>query len=140
MVETGLADRHGPWVREELPQLADLVLPGLAGFVRMKPERGENAFVSLGELERATAGRNRRPDRDDPGHAGFPCPNERPVRVVERVQVRVRVDHAAAALSIRSSSSATTSSTSSLRKSGTGSASFCPGSSWLGAQLPTQLS
>ena len=106
----------------------------------MEPERREHTFVPIGELEGATAGGDRRPDRDDPGHAGVPGPSERPVCVVERIQVRVRVDHAAAARSIRSSSSATTSSTSSLRKSGTGSASFCAGSSSLGAQRPIQLS
>ena len=99
----------------------------------MEPERREDAFVPVGELERTAAGRDGRPDRDDLGHTRLPGPCDRPVRVVERVQVRVRVDHAAAARSIRSSSSATTSSTSSLRKSGTGSASFCPGSSSLGA-------
>ena len=57
-----------------------------------------------------------------------------PRRILERIEVRVRVDHAAAARVIRASSSATTCSGSSLRNSGRGSRSGCPAWSVLGSQ------
>ena len=99
--------------------------------MRVDAEDREHALVPLGELERAAAVVDVRADGEDPRDARLGRALDRLVGVVERGEVRVRVDHG--------SSAARTSSASSLRKSGRGSRSVWPGGSSLGAQEPTQL-
>src|SRR5262249_1465743 len=56
-----------------------------------------DAFVSVGELEGVAAVLDARPDREDPRHAGLGGSGYRLVGIVERGQMRMRVDHAVAA-------------------------------------------
>ena len=102
-----------------------------AGLVRMDAEDREDPVVPLRELERAAAVVHARADREDPRDARFGGAQDRLVGVLERGEVRMRVDHG--------SSAARTASASSLRKSGRGSRSVWPGGSSLGAHEPTQL-
>ena len=135
-VEARLAHRDDLRVVEEIAELveASCIRPG--GAVRIDPERGEDALVRVGECERRPARLDAGPDRDHACHAGRPgALDERGDRPVARVEVRVRVGHAAAA-SIRASSSSTTCSASSFTKSGRGSGSRWPGGRRLGSQLP----
>ena len=137
VVEPGLADGDGLRMREQLAERVEVGL--LPGLVRMDPERRRDAFLALRDREGRAARVEARADRDDARDARGPRPVERTGRVLERVEVRVRVDHSApAAASIRASSSATTCSGSSLRKSGRGSGSARPAGSSPGAQRPTQ--
>ena len=99
--------------------------------MRVDAEDREDPVVPLGERERPAAVVDVRADGEDPRDTGLGGTPDRLVGVVERGEVRVRVDHG--------SSAAMTSSASSLRKSGRGSRSVWPGGSSLGAQEPTQL-
>ena len=86
------------------------------------------------DCERRPARLDAGADRDDARDTGRPgALDERGDRPVARVEMRVRVGHAAAA-SIRASSSSTTRSASSFTKSGRGSRSSWPGGS--AARLP----
>ena len=112
----------------------------MPGLVRVDAEDREHLVVPVGELERATAAGDVGADREDPRHAGVARPRDDVASVVvERVEVRVRVDHALPLHAERASSSAAVSG-GSLRKSGFGSRSTWPGASSLGAHEPTQLS
>ena len=64
------------------------------GLVRIDPERCVDALV-LRRLERAPTGVDPGSDRDDARDAGGAGTVERPLRRLERVEVRVGVDHAA---------------------------------------------
>ena len=100
------------------------------GLVRMDPDDRPDLGEPLRELDRL-----RGADGEDARHACFPRPLEDVEGIlVERVEVRVRVDHRPR----RASSSAAVSG-GSLRKSGAGSRSGRPGSSSLGFHSPTQL-
>ena len=130
-VEPGLADGDRLRMREQLAQRCEVVLGRRARVVRVDAEDREDPVVPLGERESPAAVVGVRADGEDPRDAGLGCTPDRLVGVVERGEVRVRVDHG--------SSAARTSSASSLRKSGRGSRSVWPGGSSLGAQEPTQL-
>ena len=104
------------------------------------PEHRVHAVVSVGQGESRLARVDPGTDRDNGRNAGFAGALDGAVRVLEGVEVRVGVDHASAARSIRASSSATTCSGSSLRNSGRGSRSVRPGASELGCQVPAQFS
>ena len=95
VVEARLADGDRLRVREQLAQLVDapgFVAPGL---VRVDAERRVDAVVPLGQSQGRAARLDAGADRDDPRHAGRACARDRSRRVLERVEVRVRVDHAA---------------------------------------------
>ena len=104
-VEPGLADGHGSRVVQELRQLVQPTGLLAARLVRMDAERARHAVLASGNGERRTAGVDSGADRDDPAHAGRarPCEQHRR-RFRARVEVRVRVDHAAAGASTRGNS------------------------------------
>ena len=130
-VEPDLPHRHCLRMVLHATHLADGTLLEPARVVRVDAEDREHPVVPLRELERAATVVDVRADREDPRDARLGCTPDRLVGVVERGEVRMRVDHG--------SSAAMTSSASSLRKSGRGSRSVWPGGSSLGAQEPTQL-
>ena len=103
----------------------------------MDAEDRPDGLVPVGEIEGGARGVDRGGDGEDPGDARLAGAGHQDVGwVLARVEVRVRVDHAAAdACRIRSSSSSTTLS-SSLRKSGAGSRNACPVARLLGAHAP----
>jgi hypothetical protein len=59
----------------------------------MDPENREHSRMLLGELDRPPASIDGCPDREDPRHAAFARTRDGGVCVLERIQVRVRVDH-----------------------------------------------
>ena len=134
-VETHLPRADRLRVAEERAHLRDVCLGRVAGGMRMDAEDRIDAIVCVRELERATAAGDVGADREDPRHPRFAGACDDLAGIVERVEMRVRVDHC----SRRASSSSATSG-GSLRKSGRGSASACPGGSSLGCHAPTQLS
>ena len=134
VVEPRLAHRNGLRMREQRLQLGNVVCLRAAGLVRMDAERRVDAVVRVREGERVARAGERRRDRDDPRDARLACAGDHLGGVVP--EVRVRVDHASPR--IRCSSSSTVES-SSLRKSGFGSSSACPGGRSLGSQLPTHV-
>ena len=95
VVEARLADRDRLRTVEQLAQLADAVRLLAGRLVRVDPERREDAVVLLGDRERSAAGLDSRPDRDHARHPHLVCPRDRCARLLERVEVRVGVDHAA---------------------------------------------
>ena len=131
VVETGLADGDGPRMAQELTQLGDPSRLRSAGLVRVHAERGVDAVVPIGELERLVGAGNGRRDGDDTADARGGGPAEHLLRLLRR-EVRVRVDHP-------SPSSSSPVDGSSLRKSGRGSQSGWPGGSMLGSQAPTHV-
>ena len=138
-VEPGLADGDRARVREALAELVEPLGVVAARSVWMDAEDRPDPVVPVGELQRGRRRVDGRRDGKDPFDTGLARARNQDVRrVLARVEVRVRVDHAAVeACRIRSSSSSTTLS-SSLRKSGVGSRRACPGASVLGVQAPTQ--
>ena len=139
-VEAGLAHRDRLRMSQELAELGEALGLGLPGLMRVDPERGMHAVVPLGDRERRPTRVDAGADRDDSGDAGCLCAlDQGRGGLVARVEMRVRVGHAAVAASIRASSSATTCSGSSFAKSGVGSRSVCPGGSALGSHRPVQL-
>ena len=101
------------------------------------PERGDDAGVVVGDRQCSSARVDAGADGHHAGHAGRAGALEQlGGRYVAGVEVRVRVGHAAADRSMRSSSVATTVAASSFAKSGVGSRSACPGCKPLGAQRP----
>ena len=137
-VETRLPHRHGAGMAEQLPHLVEPAGLGAARLVRVDPERGHDALLPLGDGERAPTGVHAGADRDHPRDAGLARPRDRTRRIVERIEMRVRVGHAATSPRMRSSSSDTMRSGSSLTNSGFGSRSDCPAGSVLGSQRATQ--
>ncbi len=126
-VEAGLAHRDRLRMSQELAELGEALGLGLPGLVRVDPERGMHALVTLGDRERRPARLDAGADRDDSGDAGCLCAlDQGRSGLVARVEMRVRVGHAAVAASIRASSSATTCSGSSFANSGSGSRSVWP--------------
>ena len=108
--------------------------------MRVDAERRDDAILRLRERERAAAGVDSGADRDDRRDVGrSSSAHELGDGLVAGVEVRVSVGHSSTARFIRSSSSATTVAGSSLRKSGVGSRSSCPGGSEPGSQRPTAL-
>ena len=104
---------------QELAELGEALGLRLRGLVRVDPQRGMHALMTLGDRQRRPARLDAGADRDDSGDAGCLCPlDQGRSRLVARVEMRVRVGHAAVAASIRASSSATTCSESSFAKSG----------------------
>ena len=63
-----------------------------------------DAVVRLGELEHGTAGSEAGADRDHAVHPGLARPCERGIRILERIEVRVGVDHAGVGASMRGKS------------------------------------
>jgi hypothetical protein len=103
VVEAGLADGDDARLVEQPAQLVEPLRLAGSRLVRIDPEGGVDA-VGGGELERATAGVDPGPDRDharDACHAGA---LEGCVGILERVEVRVGVDHAGASGSMRGKS------------------------------------
>src|SRR5581483_1626541 len=94
-VEAGLADGDRERIGEQLCELVDPVALGV-GLVRMDPENREDALVAAGEVEGDPAALDRRPDGQDSRHAGLGRSPNRGLRILERIEMRVRVDHAAA--------------------------------------------
>ena len=135
-VETGLAHADRLRVREQLAHRGD-VRRRSPSRPRAGGCRGRRTRLRARRRARAPAGsRGVRADRDDARHAGVACTRDDVGRrIVERVEVRVRVDHD----DMRASSSSTVSG-GSLRKSGRGSRSGCPGVQLCSASSePTQL-
>ena len=97
VVEPGLADPDRLGVVEELRQSGHLLVAGRPCVVWMDAEHGEHPLLRLGQLENAPTRVEAGADRDHPRDAGLAGPRERRARVVERVEVRVGVDHAAGA-------------------------------------------
>ena len=102
--------------------------------MRMKTDDAVDVLVRLDQIERVGPGDRIGADRDDPGHPGVTRPRDCCFGILERVEMRVRVDH----VSVRRASSSATMLGSSFRKSGSGSRSFCPAGSSLGSQRPIQ--
>ena len=86
--------------------------------VRVNAGRDPDAAFGGGDRTCRTRRRGPGPDRDDPVDAHSPRPVERGRRIVERVEVRVGVDHTG----------------SSFLNNGVGSRSFCPSGGALGPQ------
>ena len=93
---------------QQLAELADPLRLARRGLVRVDPERGVDPLSGYGERQGSPARLDSRPDRDD----ALVTPASRarasaPRGILERVEVRVRVDHAAGAgASIRGKSGA----------------------------------
>ncbi len=116
-VEPGLADGDRLRVVEQRAHLGDVGVRRVTGLVRVDAEDREDAVVRVGELDRAATAGGSRPDGEDPADTGLGrARDDVGGIVVERVEVRVRVDHRPS----RASSSAAVSG-GSLRKSGRGS-------------------
>jgi hypothetical protein len=93
VVEPGLADGDDTGLGEQGAQLLEtLGLPG-ARPVRVDAQGGEDAALGRGERERGPARRDPRADRDHPADAGVARPREGGAGLLERVEVRVGVDH-----------------------------------------------
>ena len=84
-------------MREQLAQLADPVPPPRRRLVRVDPERRVDAVVLLGDRERGAARPIPVPIVIDSRHPRLARAVDAPRPVLERVEVRVRVDHASAA-------------------------------------------
>lgn len=97
VVEAGLPHADRTRMGEERAHLAHVVVVDRAGLVRMDAEDRRDPGVPLGKLERATAAGDGRADGEDAADARVVCARDCRVGVVERVEVRVGVDHAAAA-------------------------------------------
>ena len=119
-VEPGLADGDGARVREALARARRAARVVAARSVWMDAEDRADAVVPVGELQRGRRPVDGRRDGEDPFDAGLARASDQDVgRVLARVEVRVRVDHAAVeACRIRSSSSSTTLSSSLLKSGG----------------------
>ena len=146
VIEARLPHRDRSLVAQQLAQLADPAGLALRRLVRVDAEGGVDAVV-FRELERPPAGVDARPDRDDARHPRLASAYDGDRRLLERIEVRVCVDHvararqaAAAARSIRASSSSTTCFGSSFANNGFGSRSARPGSSSLGCHRPVHAS
>ena len=128
VVKPDLPYRHHLRMLLETPDLVDVAR---RRFVRMDADDGIDVVEPVRELDRL-----RSADGEDARHACLAraCDDIRGI-FVERVEMRVRVDHSMPSLA---SSSAAVSG-GSLRKSGVGSRRGRPGSSVLGAHVPTQL-
>ena len=137
-VEPGLADRHDARLPEELPQLAQPRRLRSRRLVRVDPERRENTRVLVRDRQRPPARLDARcrSSRRASTPASRALARISPSPPSQRIEMRVRVDHAAAPR-IRSSSEATTVSGSSFAKSGEGFARGRPGTSVLGSHRPT---
>ena len=139
-VEASLAHCDRLRMGQELTELGEALGLGLPCLMRVDPERGMHALMTLGDRERRPTRLDTGADRDNSGDAGCLCAlDQGRSRLVARVEMRVRVGHAAVAASIRASSSATTCSESSLAKSGLGSLRVCPGGRALDSHRPVQL-
>ena len=141
VVEAGLADGDRRSCREQLAQLVEAAGLVAAGLVRVDAERGEDAFLSLGDVERGAHESMPEPDRDDAVDAGLARAGD-DVRglLCERIEVRMRVDHAAAAAaSMRASSSPRPSPGRASGRAASARAASVRAASSLGAQAPTQL-
>ena len=60
----------------------------------MDAEDREHPVVPIGEVERSAAALDRRADGEDPRHARVTRASDDCVGIVERIEMRVRVDHA----------------------------------------------
>ena len=127
-VEPDLADGNGLG-RDHAPR----VFP-VRRLVRMDAGGDVHPVLPLRDLARRPGGDEPRSDRDHALHAGGTRSFECARGVLQRIEVRVRVDHEEA---MRASSSSTTLGSSFLN-SGRGSPSCCPAGSSLGAHAPTQ--
>jgi hypothetical protein len=94
VVEPRFPDGHRFGVVEQRCELLDVCARRPPRLMRVEAERDEDAVFAVGELERFATRGERRSDRDHPCHAGRPRSLECMRRVLDRVQVRVRVDHA----------------------------------------------
>ena len=104
-----------------------------AGLVRMDAEARVHALVRVGKRERLPCARDRRRDRDDPRSTPAAAARASTVDGIVGIEVRVRVDHTRApelVLDVDGSS---------LRKSGFGSSSACPGGSCSAPSVPTHV-
>jgi hypothetical protein len=97
VVEPGLADGHRARVIQKLRQAVDVADGDGACLVRVEPEHGVDALVAIGEVERRPAAGDRGADGEDASDARLECAGHRRIRIVECVEVRVGVDHAAGA-------------------------------------------
>ena len=127
-VEPGFSDGDRLRMRLQAPHLVEIALRGLVG---MDADDREHVVEALGERDRL-----RHANGEDARHACLAraCDDIRGI-FVERVEMRVRVDHSMPSLA----SSWAAVSGGSLRKSGVGSRRGRPDSSVLGAHVPTQL-
>ena len=98
VVEPGLPDRDGALgCGEQLAQLVDGGRVGSPAWCGWIPSAAKTPVVSLGDGERLAAGVEPGADRDDPLDPGLArARHEHVCRLRARVEVRVRVDHAAA--------------------------------------------
>src|SRR5436853_7668011 len=94
-VEPGLADRNRLRMAEQLAQLREIGFGRGARLVRVDAEDREDAVVPLGELERPAAVFHVGADREYARDTRLGGTLDGLVRVLERAEVRVRVDHAA---------------------------------------------
>ena len=140
IIEPGLPHRDDTIATEQISELVEPPGLGIRGLVRMDAQRGEDALVPFRDLERGPALLDARADRDDPVHSHAAGTLDQGLsRLLAPVEMRVRVDHDAAAFSMRSSSASTISGSSFLN-SGRGSWSFWPGASSLGFHSPIHAS
>src|SRR5207237_1272082 len=92
-----LADRDRALVCEQLAQFVEALRVRLGGLVRMNAERCPDTVLAPRDRERLPAGIQPGSDGDDPLHPGLPRPSDEHLRRFHaRVEVRVRVRHAAA--------------------------------------------
>src|SRR4029079_7332075 len=120
VVEPGLADRDDLRMLEQALEPREIELRRC--LVRMQAGDAVDTLVLLDDGERRGPRVRVGGDRDDSGDAGIACPLDRGGRVVDRVEVRVGVDHAG----VRRANSSSTIPGSSLRKSGAGSRTARP--------------
>src|SRR5581483_6891633 len=104
-VEPRLADGDDRAVPEHRLQLFQALRVRAGGLVRVDAENAGNVLVLPRDLEHGPAGVDAGADREHAGHAGRPSAVEENVgRLLARVEMRVRVDHAAAGASRRGKS------------------------------------
>ena len=99
VVEPRLSDRDRTVVLEQVAKLLDTIRLRPSCLVRVDAERGEDTRLLVArKRERGAARVDPRADRDHPRHAGRARTRQRFVRrAVERVEMRVGVDHDVAA-------------------------------------------
>src|SRR5215207_8817549 len=105
VVESRLADGDRLRMGEKSPQLGEVALVALPRVVRVQAEGCVDALLGLADGERLATRADVRPHRDDAGDPGFARAGEHSRDIaVAGVEVRVRVDQAAAVDSTRGKS------------------------------------
>ena len=102
-VEPGLADGHRFRVSQQRFELVEAAALSRS-LVGMDSENREDAVVAVGELQRRPAALHGRPDGEDPPHAGLRGASDGGFGILERIEVRMGVDHAGVGSSTRGNS------------------------------------